>query len=897
MKRNIKKAIVLLLSALMAFSVPFSLSAGAADGGVTYLKREWDPVTNTITETEETLQEPTKSFPGEISGGGWFVIGSDQTVENRVTVPAGVTVNLLLTNNATLTCKKGIGVAYGATLNIYGQASDAGKLVATGGKYDAGVAGNDETGHGAVNIYGGTVEATGGDYAAGIGTGDQTDGACQLIAIYGGIVTATGGVKAAGIGGGNESRGGSIRICGGEISANGGDNAAGIGAGDECGPSHIYIYGGNIRAVGGTYGAGVGEGMSADEDSNTGEIFVYDCEKLVAIGGLLAAGVGGGFDSNTRSKIYIEGGVVSAYGGGNNNDAQDGGGAGSGAGSFTGIRYVNMHGGDFNGIIDIKGGKVTAYSGGSQKYGGAAIGSGHGGNMTGIITVSGGQVTAVGRYGGAAIGAGAEAFSGDGGECEGPIRILDGTLQLTADPTNWDETDRPSIIGHGYDGDEQGTLELGDYLSVSLGITDPVLTEQREATCRKGTSVLLNVAPCEHGNVDYTAVGETTHDIACKTCKYTGRQSHLFRDGHCGCGAEGYYVFYYDGESLIDFDVIYGGGKTAVRPENPERDDLLFENWYRKDDAAYTAPYDFSQPVTEDLHLVAHWQALVSVMAYDLSEDEPLQGGKVRIEGTDADYDYNAILPAEPGSFISVSAIADEGYEFLGWEFDGREDLIESPSFGFNAAKSSYVVAVFQKHVHSYGRPAWSWTDDHTAALTLTCLDCGHEITLNAAVTETELSPADCENDRVVRYTAAVAFDGDTYTDSSAEIALPGTATGHSFGAPAWSWADGYTAAAATFTCGTCGHTVVLTDASPATTEVSPATATADQVVKHTATVTLDGTAYTDEYARHARSLRRGRQPLQVGQQGPRDLLLGTPREVLPHRRLFLRAPFRPALT
>ena len=411
MKNKAKKAICVLLSVLMAFS--FSLFALAAEetGGVTYLKRTWDFENNTVTETEETLTETAKRFPEEISGGGWCVIVGDKTVEDRVTVPAGSTVNLLLVNGATLTCGKGIGVQAGATLNIYGQTSDEGRLIATGSEYNAGIAGDDETGHGAVNIYGGTVEATGGEYAAGIGTGDQTDGSCALIAIYGGIVSATGGYKGAGIGGGNESRGGSIRICGGEVTATGGDNASGIGGGDERGPSHIYIYGGNIRATGGMYGAGVGEGMSATSDSDTGEIFIYGCKKLVAIGGLLAAGVGGGFNTNTRSKIYIEGGVVSAYGGGNNDGRSDCGGAGIGAGSYTGVSYVNMHGGDFNGIIDIKGGTVTAFSGGSQHYGGAAIGSGLGGNMTGVITVSGGNVTAVGRYGGAAIGSGAEAFS------------------------------------------------------------------------------------------------------------------------------------------------------------------------------------------------------------------------------------------------------------------------------------------------------------------------------------------------------------------------------------------------------------------------------------------------------------------------------------------------------
>ena len=164
-KKQTNHRFTILLSLLLAVFVSVSLCvcAAAADNGISYINRVWTFGTNVVTATQESLTEPAKAFPGALDS-GWYVISSDQTVSDRITVPAGSTVNLLLCDGATLTCSEGIGVAYGATLNIYGQKGNTGKLVATGDTYYAGIGGNDETAHGNINIYGGVIEATGGEY-------------------------------------------------------------------------------------------------------------------------------------------------------------------------------------------------------------------------------------------------------------------------------------------------------------------------------------------------------------------------------------------------------------------------------------------------------------------------------------------------------------------------------------------------------------------------------------------------------------------------------------------------------------------------------------------------------------------------------------------------------------
>ena len=61
---------------------------------------------------------------------GWYVVGSDITISDCVTVSGNV--NLLLTNSNTLTCSSGINVAGENSLTIYGQSGDTGILSVTG---------------------------------------------------------------------------------------------------------------------------------------------------------------------------------------------------------------------------------------------------------------------------------------------------------------------------------------------------------------------------------------------------------------------------------------------------------------------------------------------------------------------------------------------------------------------------------------------------------------------------------------------------------------------------------------------------------------------------------------------------------------------------------------------
>ena len=150
---------------------------------------------------------------------------------------------------------------------------------------------------------------------------------------------------------------------------------------------------------------------------------------------------------------------------------------------------------------------------------------------------------------------------------------------------------------------------------------------------------------------------------------------------------------------------------------------------------------------------------------------------------------------------------------------------------------------------HNYGAPSWSWNDNHTVATAIfTCTAGDDTQTLkDNAPTEVLVSAATCTADKVVKYRAKVTFNNEEYTTESENVTLPNTATGHSYGAPSWSWNADHTVATATFTCSNCNDRKTVSDNAPVEVQVSAATCTADKVVKYTAKVTFNNEEYTNE--------------------------------------------------
>lgn len=97
------------------------------------------------------------------------------------------------------------------------------------------------------------------------------------------------------------------------------------------------------------------------------------------------------------------------------------------------------------------------------------------------------------------------------------------------------------------------------------------------------------------------------------------------------------------------------------------------------------------------------------------------------------------------------------------------------------AMTQTKVLADIPATGHSYGEPVWSWSEDgKTCTVTFTCeKDENHKESPKVTVTSAEKAPATCTEAGVTTYTAAVEFNGKTYTDTKDVADIP--ATGHSY--------------------------------------------------------------------------------------------------------------------
>ncbi len=159
---------------------------------------------------------------------------------------------------------------------------------------------------------------------------------------------------------------------------------------------------------------------------------------------------------------------------------------------------------------------------------------------------------------------------------------------------------------------------------------------------------------------------------------------------------------------------------------------------------------------------------------------------------------------------------------------------------------SDAVSLTVNEHVHTWGNPVWSWSEDgKTCTVTFTCeKDENHKESPKVDVTSAVKKPATCTETGVTTYTATVEFNGQTYTDTKDVADIP--ATGHSYGKPVWNWSEDGKTCTVTFTCEkdeTHKETpkVIVTSA-----EKTPGTCTETGVTTYTATVEFNGNTYTD---------------------------------------------------
>ena len=375
LKKSVKKTVSLLISFVMIISlftiVP--LEAGAA-GGVSYVYRSWDG--EKVVEEVRTCTSYTTIDSNSLTwSSGWYVLKNNVNL-SRTRINVTGDVSLILCDGVTLTDNKGINVGPGASLSIYGQSKNTGKLyihayyqeVSGVGNDDALIGGTYDAGN--ISIYGGTIDLLMGynndERYHGAGIGGGKNGSPKQIKIYGGFIKCdTGGNDSACIGGGSGAMASSydgegIVIYGGELDLRSSYGAA-IGNGKNCTGStgSIGIYGGTITAR-----SSIGAGIGGGENGGNGPVNIYGgYVTAVSAARECGAGIGGGASASQNAPIRILGGTVVAsankgagIGGGKNSNGGEieiananviasstGGGAGIGGGIEGSSNNVHIH--------------------------------------------------------------------------------------------------------------------------------------------------------------------------------------------------------------------------------------------------------------------------------------------------------------------------------------------------------------------------------------------------------------------------------------------------------------------------------------------------------------------------------------------------------------------------
>ena len=271
-------ALVLCLAMVLSLVPAMSFAASAEESEpVKYIERTWNGTK--VVEIERNCAEyvVADANTAEFEDGKWYVVNSDVTNNNSITVSG--TANLILADGCTFKASNGIDVERNSALNIYGQCDGSGALTAVGTSESAAIS----TLRAVLNIHGGTVNATGGWRGAGIGGGYECGGG--TVNVYGGTVNAKGGQYGAGIGGGYYGDGCAVNIYGGTVTATGVDDAAGIGGGYRGNGGTVNVYGGDMIAISGGRGRAIGAGSEGDYDGN-----VYAADKLIIKAGDTAPG-------------------------------------------------------------------------------------------------------------------------------------------------------------------------------------------------------------------------------------------------------------------------------------------------------------------------------------------------------------------------------------------------------------------------------------------------------------------------------------------------------------------------------------------------------------------------------------------------------------------------------
>ena len=252
-----------------------------------------------------------------------------------------------------------------------------------------------------------------------------------------------------------------------------------------------------------------------------------------------------------------------------------------------------------------------------------------------------------------------------------------------------------------------------------------------------------------------------------------------------------------DGGSAVASQSVKSG-EAAEMPESPVKSGFEFDGWYDG-----LKLYDFSEPVTRDIELVAQW---TTVHVHSLN--------------------------AVPAKDASCEVAGNKAY----WYCEGCGKYFSDAAAAAEISKNKLVIPATG---HSWNKPVYEWAaDNKSVTASRSCKnDASHvEKETVAAVYTVEIA-AKCTADGTGRYTSG-KFSSNVFSIQYKDVAIPATGHDYDFSDPTYVWNSSDTKVTATAYC-THNAAHKYTEVAEVTSEVTkPASCVEEGVRTYTASFT-----------------------------------------------------------
>ena len=252
-----------------------------------------------------------------------------------------------------------------------------------------------------------------------------------------------------------------------------------------------------------------------------------------------------------------------------------------------------------------------------------------------------------------------------------------------------------------------------------------------------------------------------------------------------------------DGGSAVASQTVKSG-EAAEMPESPTMSGFDFDGWYDG-----LKLYDFSEPVTRDIELVAQWT-------------------KVHVHS----------LTAVPAKEATCESAGNTAY----WQCTGCGKYFSDAAASAEISKNSWVLTALG---HDWTKPVYEWAaDNKSVTASRACKNDGsHMETETVVAVYTIESAAKCTVDGTGRYTSE-KFSNKAFSTQFKDVTIPATGHDYDFSNPAYVWNSSDTKATATAQC-THNAAHKYTEVAAAVSEVTkPATCVEEGVRTYTASFT-----------------------------------------------------------